>query len=42
MLRVADCIPNGVSIAIPQPTEWQHVGDEVDAALIFARRTLSV
>ena len=24
-------------IAIPQPTEWQHIGNQIDAAMIFAR-----
>src|SRR5438309_875243 len=31
--RVADCI----RLAIPQPTEWQHIGDQIDAALVPAR-----
>ena len=22
---------------VPQPTEWQHIGNEIDAAFIFAR-----
>jgi hypothetical protein len=24
-------------LAIPQPTEWQRVTDQIDAAIIFAR-----
>jgi hypothetical protein len=28
MLRVSDCIAEGVGFAIPEPTEWQHIGDE--------------
>jgi hypothetical protein len=24
-------------LAIPQPTEWQRVGNQIDAAKIFAR-----
>ena len=32
--------PIALSIAfgspVPQPTEWQHIGDEIDAAMIFA------
>jgi hypothetical protein len=31
--HVADC----VWLAIPQPTEWQRIGDQIDAAMIFAR-----
>ena len=36
MLRVADCIRNSVSIAIPEPTEQQRIGDQIDAAFITA------
>jgi hypothetical protein len=32
---VADCICDRVRFALPQPTEWQLVGDELDAAFIF-------
>ena len=34
----SDCncrLPFG--LAIPQPTEWQHIRNQIDAALIFAR-----
>ena len=24
-------------LAVPQPTEWQHIGNQIDAAMIFAR-----
>jgi hypothetical protein len=34
---VADCIRDSSSIAIPQPTEWQRIGDQINAAMIFAR-----
>jgi hypothetical protein len=34
MHRVADCIIRRV---IPQPTEWQRIGDEINAAMIFLR-----
>jgi hypothetical protein len=37
MLGVSDCIRDSIGIAIPQPTEWQHIGNEIDAAFIFAR-----
>jgi hypothetical protein len=33
MLRIADC----VRPVIPQPTEWQRIGNQIDAALVFAR-----
>ena len=36
MLRVADCVSNRVLLAIPQPTEWQHIGNQIDATVIFA------
>jgi hypothetical protein len=35
--RVADCIANRIRLAVPQPTEWQHIGNQIDAAMIFAR-----
>jgi len=37
MLRIADCIARCIRLAVPQPTEWQHIGDEIDAAMIRAR-----
>jgi hypothetical protein len=37
MLRVTDCIRDSISIAIPQPTEWQPTGNQIDAATISAR-----
>src|SRR5258708_7926425 len=36
MLCVADCVRDGIRFAIPQPTEWQRVGDQINTALIFA------
>ena len=33
MHRVADCVIRRV---IPQPTEWQRIGNHIDAAMIFA------
>jgi hypothetical protein len=33
MLGVPDC----VRFAVPEPPEWQRVGNEIDAAMIFAR-----
>jgi hypothetical protein len=34
MLRVVDCV---VDFQVPQPTEWQRIGNQIDAAMIFAR-----
>jgi len=34
--RVADCVANCIWFAIPQPTEWQRIGDQIEAAFIFA------
>ena len=34
---VADCIAGSVRSVIPQPTEWQRIGNQIDAAMIFAR-----
>jgi hypothetical protein len=36
MLRVSDCIRDSTRPAIPQPSEWQHIGNQIDAAFIFA------
>jgi hypothetical protein len=38
MLRVSDCVCNGIRPAIPQPPKRQ-LGDEINAAMVFARRT---
>jgi hypothetical protein len=35
-LRVVDCAGDCVWVAIPQPTEWKRVGNQIDAAMIFA------
>ena len=40
MLRVANCIADCVWFAIPQATEWQRIGNEIDAASIFTRANL--
>jgi hypothetical protein len=31
-----DCIRGCIRPVVPQPTEWQHIGDEIGAAMIFA------
>jgi hypothetical protein len=33
-LRITDCVRN---FGVPQPTERQRIGNEIKAALIFAR-----
>ena len=35
MLGVADCVADCVRFAVPQPTEWQRIGNQIDAAMIF-------
>jgi hypothetical protein len=37
MLRVPDCIAIRIRLAVPQPTEWQRIADQIKAAIIFAR-----
>jgi len=32
-LGVADCVVDRVWLAIPQATEWQHFGNQIDAAI---------
>jgi hypothetical protein len=32
-LQQLDC----VWLAVPQPTEWQSIGNQIDTAMIFAR-----
>ena len=34
-LGVVDCTADCVWLAVPQPTEWQHVGNEIKAAMIW-------
>jgi hypothetical protein len=35
--RIADCVADRVWFTVPQPTEWQSIGNEIDTAFIFAR-----
>jgi hypothetical protein len=37
MLRVVNCVVGCVWLDIPKPTEWQRIGSQIDAAMIFAR-----
>jgi len=36
-LCVADCIADRDRLGVPEPTEWQHIGNQIHAAMIFAR-----
>ena len=36
MLGVADCILDCVWLAVPQATERQRIGNQIEAAMIFA------
>jgi len=36
-LGVINSIRGCVRFAIPQPTKWQRIGNQIDAAIIFAR-----
>src|SRR5678816_1827046 len=37
MLRVTNCVADRVWLAVPQPTEWQRIGNQIDTAMIFAQ-----
>jgi hypothetical protein len=37
MLRVSDCIADCVGLTIQKLTEWQHIGNQIKAAMIFMR-----
>jgi len=34
MHRVANRV---IRLGVPQPTEWKHIGNEIETAMIFAR-----
>ena len=34
---LALCVANCVWLAVPQTTEWQRIGNQIDVAIIFAR-----
>jgi hypothetical protein len=34
-LGIGDRIADSIRLAVPQPTEWQRIGDEIKAASIF-------
>ena len=37
MLGIADCVAYSTRPVIPQATEWKRIGNQIDAAMIFAR-----
>jgi hypothetical protein len=37
MLGVADSVIDCIRPRVPQPTEWQHIGNQIDAAFVVAR-----
>ena len=37
LVSLGNGVANCVWLAVPQATEWQHIGDQIDAAMIFAR-----
>jgi hypothetical protein len=37
MRRVSDCILNRIGPVVPQATEWQRIGNQIDAASVLAR-----
>ena len=39
-LCVVDCVRDSVLFAVPQPMEQQRIGNQIDAAFIFARTDL--
>ncbi|TMP93668.1 MAG: hypothetical protein E6L08_05095 [Verrucomicrobia bacterium] len=37
-LGVADCISDCVWLTVPEPTQWERIGDEIKAVMIFPYR----
>jgi len=35
-LGVVDCVADCIRLAVSQATEWQRIGNQIDAAMIFA------
>jgi hypothetical protein len=35
-LRVVNCVADCVWLTVPEPTKWQRIGNQIDAAMIFA------
>jgi hypothetical protein len=38
-LCVVNCVAHCVWLTVPQPTEWQPIGNQIDAATILRGRT---
>ena len=38
MLRVVDCIRDGIRLSIPEPTERQRIGDKIKVAFVLLTR----
>jgi hypothetical protein len=38
--RIVHCVAGCIWLAVPQPTEWQRAGNQINAATIFARADL--
>jgi hypothetical protein len=32
---VSDRVRSGIRLGVPQPTEWQRIGNQIDAAMIL-------
>jgi hypothetical protein len=37
MLCVSDCVVDCILPGVPKATEWQRIGDQINAAMIFTR-----
>jgi len=37
VFRASDYIADCIWFAVPQPTEWQHIGNQINTAVIFVR-----
>ena len=35
-----DCVADCASFSVPQPGEWERIGNQIDAAMIFAQANL--
>jgi hypothetical protein len=35
--RVADCVADSIRFAVPQPTEWERIRKQFEAAMILCR-----
>jgi len=37
MHRASNGVADRVGLAAPQPTDWQRIGNQIDAAMIFRK-----